>query len=311
MIIIDNLEEFQAPWDNCAITLGAFDGLHLGHQSILKRLEKRSHKKNQARVLLTYKPHPDFILEKRKVGKGVELFSYSEKLTLLENYNLDAVIFLPFTLEVAHMTAMHYLKEILIAKLRTTHIIIGYDQRFGKEREGDYAFLKNMKQHYEYEVEQIKAIKYRWQIVSSSNIRQHILDGHLKLANNLLGHPYFMEAKVVQGEQRGRKLGFPTANLKVSQTKVIPAQGIYRGFAKWKGVSYKAMISVGSNPTFQSDAPVSIEAHLLDFNEDLYGQTILLYFQKFLRHQKKFASAEELQRQLERDKKAAMKVKLR
>ena len=298
------------------LTFGVFDGLHRGHQALLKEVQKQSrkNKKKPARVLLSYYPHPDFVLGKRSPETSTELYSYEEKLSLLKKLDLDALCFLRFTPELARMTALHYLREILLKKLRATCIIIGYDQHFGQGRKGNYAFLKKMASSYHFQVKQVQALKYRREILSSTNIRKHIARGEIARANALLGYPFFMQAVVKRGEQRGRSLGFPTANLQVSPGKAIPLEGVYAGFADWKGKRLRAMISVGKKPSFTALNKIEkseIEAHLLDFDEkkNLYGQHITLFFQKFLRKQIKFNSAQELIMQLEKDKKLSKKIK--
>ena len=336
MLIIDDLENFQATWDSCVLTLGVFDGLHRGHQALLKEVQKQSrkNKKKPARVLLSYYPHPDFVLGKRSPETSTELYTHEEKFSLLQNldlvldldFGLDAVCFLRFTPELARMLAMRYLKEILLDKLRADCIIIGYDQHFGRGREGNYAFLKKMAPRYHFQVKQVKALKHRREIVSSSNIRKHIASGGIERANALLGYPFFIKAVVKRGEQRGRTLGFPTANLEVPFGKAVPLEGVYAGFVDWEGSRFRAMISIGKKPSFTAsksrdrldskrnikESKNEVEAHLLDFDEkkNLYGQHITLFFQKFLRKQIKFDSAEELIAQLENDKKSLMALKI-
>ena len=315
MLIVNDLENFQADWDSCALTLGVFDGLHRGHQALLKEVQKYSlkNKKRRARVLLSYYPHPDFVLGKRAPESGTELCTHEEKFSLLKKFDLDALCFLRFTPQLARMTAIRYLKEILLDKLRAAHIIIGYDQHFGRGRKGNYTFLKKMAPRYDFQVKQIQARRHRCEIISSSNIRKRIAAGQIERANGLLGYPFFMQAKVKRGEQRGRKLGFPTANLQVPSAKAVPAEGVYAGFANWKGKSFRAMISIGKKPSFKAlgleERGNEIEVHLLDFDEKerLYGQEITLFFRKRLRGQIRFNSAQELIEQLKRDKKTTQK----
>ncbi len=315
MIIVHELEHFKATWDSCVLTLGAFDGLHRGHQVLLKQIQKRSHRKKHARVLLSYYPHPDFVLGKRKGKSQVELFSYDEKLSLFQNFDLDAVCLLRFTPALAKISAMRYLKEVLLEKLHAAHIIIGHDQGFGKGRKGNYQLLKKMSSRYNYQVKKIEAVKYRREIVSSTNIRKHILNGDIERANTLLGYHFFIRAMVKRGEQRGRDLGFPTANLEIPASKIIPDIGVYLGYANWGDEYYVAMISVGSKPSFRSSTntkkiaeEIIVEAHLLKFNKQLYGQTITVFFTKHIRDQIKFASPDELKKQLEQDKKLTLKL---
>ena len=286
------------------LTLGVFDGMHRGHQAILKKLQKRSYKKKYPRVLLTYYPHPDLVLGKRQADSATELFTYEEKLSLFQNFDLDAVSFLHFTAKIASMSAMRYLKEILLSKLQAKHIIIGYDQHFGRGRKGNYKLLKQMRHRYDFQVEQIQAVKYRREIVSSTIIRNYVLQGEIEHANSLLGHDFFIKSMVKRGQQIGYKLGFPTINLDFSPTKVIPKIGVYAGLAQWQRQNYRAMINVGTKPTFNNQGQIEIEAHLLGFQgtqESLYGEILQLFFKKRLRDEMKFETAELLSAQLKKD----------
>ncbi len=310
MHVVHDIHSWEPYWESAVLTLGVFDGMHKGHQALVKRLQKRSRKGNRARVIVTYNPHPDLVLGKKHGTKATELFTYTEKLALFQSYDLDAVIFLPFTLELARMTAMRYLKEILLGRIRASHIIIGYDQCFGRGRKGDFAFLKKMSRRYDFTVERVRAVKSRSTVVSTSAIRSMIQQGEIEYANRFLGHPFFMTGTVIRGFQRGRKIGFPTANLDLPETKTLPGRGVYAGRVERGGRSYKAMINVGVNPTFGNEA-VSVEAHILDFDETIYGEQIRLYLMERLRDEMRFSSIEDLVRQLERDKEMTKKLKLK
>ncbi len=311
MLVIHDPNSVRPEWDSCALTLGVFDGMHRGHQALINRVQKRSRNgrgADRARVLVTYHPHPDLVLGKRDAGRS-ELFTYDEKLALYQKFDLDAVVFLPFTKELARMTALRYLKEILLAQLRARHIIIGYDQRFGRGRKGDYAFLKKMSRKYEFKVEQIGAVRYRGAIVSTSRIRGLIEAGSVSRANRLLGHEFFIDALIVRGKQRGATIGFPTANLAVPPTKTVPGGGVYTAVAEVGKSRFRAMVNVGVNPTFGNNQ-LSVEAHLLDFSGDLYGERLRLFFRDRLRDERKFESIDELKAQLQRDRAQTQKMKL-
>ncbi|MCE9597174.1 MAG: bifunctional riboflavin kinase/FAD synthetase [Spirochaetia bacterium] len=306
MHIIHDIENFEAPWKSCAVTPGVFDGLHKGHQALIHKLLK---KRVDARVLLTYHPHPDLVLGKRKSAETYELFTYEEKLALFQSYPLDAVVFLPFTPELARMTALRYLKEILLGKLKASHIVIGYDQCFGRGRKGDFAFLKKMSRRYNYSVDRVKAVRRSGLVISSSQIRNSLANGQMETAAKLLGHDYFITGLVVRGFQRGREMGFPTANLEVPRSKVLPMQGVYTARAEWGGRSYRAMVNIGTNPTFDG-RQLTIEANLLDFNADLYGEQLRIHFRKRIRDEVKFDSMEALIAQLHKDREVTLKEKL-
>ena len=320
MLIIEELKNFEAEWEACALTLGVFDGVHRGHQALLKELQKYGYEKKKeksyARVLLSYHPHPDLVLGKGPPEKRLELYTREEKLSLLQrlgaDFDLDALCLLRFDSKLASVTALDYLKGVLLEKLRADYIVIGYDQRFGRGREGDYAFLKRRAPQYKFQVKQIPALEDHGEVISSSKIRQYISSGQIERANALLGYPFFIQAKVKRGEERGQKLGFPTANLELPSGKVLPGEGVYAGFADWKGERFQAMISIGKKPSFRSELElaqgreggIEVEAHLLDFDEKqkLYGEDISLFFQKYLREQISFDSSDALIKQLERDK---------
>ncbi len=304
MLVIYDFENFQAEWPSCALTLGVFDGLHRGHQAIIKRLQKKRHRKDNApRVLLTYHPHPDFVLGKRKASSGSELFCYEEKVSLFRQLDIDAICFLKFSPDIARITAIRYLKDFILEKLRAKYIVIGYDQSFGRGRKGNYTFLKKMTHRYNFQVEQVHAIKQNQEIISSSQIRKYILDGHIEKANKMLGYDFFITTVVLHGQERGRQLGFRTANLQIPPTKIIPKNGVYVGLAQYKEKTYRAMINVGSNPTFDpQEKEINLEAHLLGFDGNLYDQSLQLSFSHRLREQIKFSSAQELSKQLQKDR---------
>ena len=307
MHIVRELEDFLPFWDRASLTLGVFDGMHRGHQKIIQRVQKRSKGARHARVLVTYHPHPDIVLGKRESVRGAELFTYEEKLALFQKFSLDVVVFLPFTKDLARMTALRYLREILLGKLKAKSIVIGYDQCFGRGRKGDYEFLKLMTRKYDFQVDRIEAVKSKGEIISTSRIRGEIQKGNVSEANRLLGHDYFLTGTVVRGFQRGQTIGFPTANLEVAETKLIPAEGVYGVVCEWGGQHYRAMVNIGKNPTFKNDQ-MTIEANLLGFSGDLYGESLRLYFLHRLRDELTFGSVEELKAQLQKDQKSTERM---
>ena len=308
MLLIHDLEKFVAPWDFSVLTLGVFDGLHKGHQALLSRIFAPKYDENFARILVTYHPHPDFILGKRK--KAIEIFTFHEKLSLLQAYKLDAVIFLKFTPDLAKVSAKDYLQDFLIKKLKAKHIVIGYDQCFGHERKGNYTFLKKMSQNYGFEVERIRPVNFLGRKVSSSRIRRLIHEGNIAQVNRALGHSFFMSGIVIKGFQRGLGMGFPTLNLEISKTKIRIKNGVYLGYMDWGGKRYKVMINIGFNPTFHNNK-ISIEAHVLDFSADLYGQNVVIYFLKKIRNEIQFSTKEALIARLFKDKEIVEKFILK
>jgi len=309
MHIVHGLEDFNPPWEKSALTLGVFDGMHRGHQALVSRLSKRSRKDNAARILVTYNPHPDQVLGKRTRTHATELFTLNERIALFQKFELDAVIFLPFTMELARMTALRYLKEILLGRLKAGRIIIGYDQCFGRGRKGDYKFLRQMSRRYSFKVEQIGVIRMGGEVISTSRIRSCLALGQVEKANRMLGHDFFVTGTVVRGFQRGRTIGFPTANLETPETKVIPCEGVYTARVERGAQQYRAMVNIGKKPTFGQNV-LTMEAHLLDFSENLYGEQIKVNFLKRIRDEKRFGSVEELRNQLLKDLDVAKKIKL-
>ena len=307
MKIVHNLDNFTAPWKSSVLTLGVFDGMHLGHSALIDRLVRQDH--DQARILVTYDPHPDIILGKNKTDKRMELFTYSEKLALLQQYDLDAVVFLPFTLELAGMSAEDYLKNILLGKLRAKKIIIGYDQVFGKNRQGDFIFLKQMSDEYSFYVEQVQAVRLGEEIISSSLIRTNLKNGNLMRANQMLGHDYCLSGLVIRGHARGATLGFPTANIDIPDTKVLPSEGVYTGTAEWSHNKFRTMINIGKNPTFGENY-LSVEAHILDFYETIYGELLKITLKERIRDEIKFSNSDQLKAQLMLDLEKTKKVAL-
>jgi len=298
MQIIHDIDSFRPDWMEAVVTPGVFDGLHRGHQALIKRLQKHS-RRGGARVLVTYEPHPDLVLGKSREPFS-ECFTYLEKLSLFQQFDLDAVVFLRFSPELARMTALRYLKEILLGRLRARTIIIGYDQCFGRARKGDYAFLKMMSRRYQYKVERIAAVQKKGRIISTTEIKRALLAGEIELANDWLGHPFFLTGTVVRGQQRGSKLGFPTANLELPETKLIPGAGVYAAMAEWGQARYPCMLNIGYAPTFGGNR-LAVEAHLFDFNASLYGEQLRLHLLKRVRSEISFGSVDELKSQLEKD----------
>ncbi|MCS7206217.1 MAG: bifunctional riboflavin kinase/FAD synthetase [Leptospiraceae bacterium] len=305
MLIIHDLDSFRPDWSHANITLGVFDGIHIGHQELLKRIQRK--RDSYKRILVTYHPHPDIVLGKRREKYGMELFTYEEKVSLLQKYDIDVVVVLPFTQELANTTAEIFLEKILVEKLKAKYIVIGYDQCFGKGREGNFEFLKKREEKYGYHVEQLSPVKIDDKIVSSSRIRELLKAGEIRQANLLLGKNFFITGTVVKGFQRGKLIGFPTANLDVPLTKVIPKIGVYIGYCELGGVLYKAMINIGFNPTFNNQL-LSIEAHILNFDKLIYGEIVKFHFVDRIRDEMKFSSVDELRNQLQKDREMADKL---
>jgi riboflavin kinase/FMN adenylyltransferase len=308
MRIIRNVFELEPDWEQAVVTLGTFDGFHRGHQALLKRLTQAGKKSNLPRILVTYEPNPARIVNPRKDTS--EIFTPDEKVSLLQKHDPDYAVIIPFDRELANKSASWFLKTILIRHLRAGHIIIGYDHSFGKGRKGNYTYLKKMRHRYNYQVERIKAVTLFNETASSSRIRSFVREGMLPQANKMLGFTWFLQSTVIRGRQAGRQIGFPTANLFLPEGKILPPVGVYLGAVHFGNTLYRAMINIGYNPTFELQNGLHLEVHILDFDQDIYGQQVKVYFAKFLRKERQFPGVEALKEQLELDREKAGRIKL-
>jgi riboflavin kinase/FMN adenylyltransferase len=304
MKIYTHINEFKQI-NNAVLTIGTFDGVHIGHQKIISRLKEVALQKGGETVILTFFPHPRMILHPDDLN--IKLIStMDEKAELLENLGIDHLIITPFTRDFSNLNPQDYIKNVLVEKIGTTHIIIGYDHRFGKDRTGGLAELQNYAAEFGYEVEEIPEQDIDDVAISSTKIRKALLCGDVKTAKNFLGYPFHLSGKVIKGDQIGRKIGFPTANLFIEENyKLIPGDGIYVvnidfKSGKLKNKSAKGMAYIGHRPTING-MNRNVEVNIFDFKDDIYGETIRLNFLKYLRDDKKFNSLDELKEQLKKD----------
>ena len=303
MKIIRSITAFNSS-EKTIVTIGTFDGIHVGHQKILKDLIKTAKKEGKKSVLLTFFPHPRMVLQKD--NKILLLNTIEEKSGLLEKMGLDYLIIHPFSKEFSRLTALDFVRDILVNKLNTSRLIIGYDHHFGKNREGNIHQLKEYSLLYDFKVEEIPAQDIDDVSVSSTKIRTALKEGNLKTANNYLGYHYMLNGTVVSGKKLGGTIGFPTANIEIKEPyKLIPKTGVYIIRTYINTILYTGMMNIGFNPTVLGKHQ-TIEAHLFDFNEDLYGKEITIEFIYFLREEHKFESVEELVVQLNIDKENAI-----
>ena len=303
MKIIRSITAFNSS-EKTIVTIGTFDGIHIGHQKILKDLIKTAKKEGKKSVHLTFFPHPRMVLQKD--NKILLLNTIEEKSGLLEKMGLDYLIIHPFSKEFSRLTALDFVRDILVNKLNTSRLIIGYDHHFGKNREGNIHQLKEYSLLYDFKVEEIPAQDIDDVSVSSTKIRTALKEGNLKTANNYLGYHYMLNGTVVSGKKLGGTIGFPTANLEIKEPyKLIPKTGVYIIKTHINTVLYTGIMNIGFNPTVLGKHQ-TIEAHLFDFNEDLYGKEIMIEFIYFLREEHKFKSVKELVVQLNIDKENAI-----
>lgn len=321
--VYHSLEEFNT-LERAVATTGTFDGVHLGHQKILKQLTSKAAAVGGESVLLTFHPHPRTVLHPDLDLKMLN--TLDEKILRLEKSGLDHLIIHPFTKEFSRTTSLEFVREILVNTIGVRHLVIGYDHHFGRNREGSFAHLKEFGPIYGFEVEEITALDVDEVNVSSTKIRKALEQGDVQTAQEYLGASYSVTGEVVLGNQLGRTLGFPTANLQLSTPiKLLPADGVYAGWAAieltdrgtsngiadsgiqadaisdTRGLKWRAMANVGHRPTVKSSEK-TIEIHLLDFDGDLYGQKITFQFTNYLREIQEFSGLEELKSQLGLDK---------
>jgi riboflavin kinase/FMN adenylyltransferase len=308
MKVYSSIDEFaKASVQKTVVTTGTFDGVHLGHKKILTKVEKIAKNSGAEGVLLTFHPHPRIII----FGEDSELHLLStqeEKKDLLEKAGVQHLIIHPFTKELSRVSALDYVKDILVQKLHTHTMVIGHDHRFGKNREGSIKDLKEWAPLYGFSIDEIEPFQINEQTISSTKIRKAIMAGDLQEANNFLGYTYFMNAKVVSGMRLGTELGYPTANLEVeNKHKLIPADGIYAVFAEFEGKTYKGMMSIGMNPTIENKGR-SMEVHIFDFKQDIYNKHLRISFYRKIRNEEKFETLSDLKRQLDKDKETVLGI---
>ncbi len=282
------------------VTIGTFDGVHIGHRKILERIIHSAQELNCESVVLTFFPHPRMVLQESSEVKLLN--TIDEKMGLLETIGIDSLIIHPFDKEFSRLSAEEFVKNILVDQFNIQKIIIGHDHRFGRNRTADINDLIEFGKEYNFEVEQISAQEIDEIAVSSTKIRNAILDGNIALANDYLGYPYFFSGEVVKGKQLGRTIGFPTANINIKEDyKLIPKNGVYVVKSKHNNQPIFGMMNIGTRPTVNGTNQ-TIEVHFFDFDKDIYNQHITIEILEFIRDEHKFESLEALKNQIQKDK---------
>lgn len=306
MKVYTSIEDFKGV-RNAVVTTGTFDGVHIGHQKIIARLKEVAKEENGETVLLTFYPHPRMVLFPD--DNELKLINtQKEKIELLEKYGIDHLIIYPFTKEFSRLTSVEFVRNILVNKIKTKKLVIGYNHHFGRNREGSFEHLKEYGPLYGFEVEEIAAEDIDNIEISSTKIRKALQTGDVKTAATCLGHPYTLSGRVVEGMKLGRTIGYPTANIVVEDVyKLIAADGIYAVKLKYKNKLYAGMLSIGNNPTVEGKGR-SIEVYIFDFNETIYGDTVTVCFIERLRDEQKFNSLDELKEQLAKDEAASLRI---
>ena len=294
---LDKLPSFK----NAVLTIGTYDGVHFGHQQIIKRLNDIAQEIDGESILLTFDPHPRLVLHPND-DKLKLISTIDEKEELLETFGLNHLVIAEFSKDFASMEASEYVDKILIQNFHPTKIVIGYDHHFGKDRKGNIDLLRQLSTKYNYEVEEISAQTLDEIKVSSTKVRNFLLDGNIKEANNLLAHPFLIKGKVFHGYKIGIVLGFPTANIEISNPhKLIPASGVYAVKIKIQHQFYKGALSIGYRETVFDNSKLTIEVFVLDFDSDLYNQSLDIVFVDYLRPQIKYENWDLLKVQIEKD----------
>ena len=313
---IDNLPLFN----NAVVTIGTFDGVHVGHRQIINKLKVEAIKVNGESVIITFHPHPRKVISSAILGVRL-INTLEEKIEVLAGLGIDHLVIVPFTDAFANQPAEEYIRDFLYEKFHPDTVIIGYDHRFGRERLGDYKLLEKMAPQFGFKIKEISKHILEEIAISSTNIREAVLHNDIGMANKLLGYTFFFEGEVVHGNKLGRQLGYPTANLKVhDHEKIIPGDGIYAVYVSIKkgmqneeatmdevnsfpikDAQYKGMMSIGFRPTVDGKKRV-IEVNVFDFSREIYGKTMRVYVKKFLRAEVKFNTLEDLVKQIDQDK---------
>ena len=301
-----SLPEFR----RAVVTIGTFDGVHMGHRKIIAQLKEEAARIDGETVIITFHPHPRKIVS--SVPGDIKLLTtLNEKISLLDDAGIDHLVVVPFDHVFANQTAEQYVKDFLYAYFKPHTVIIGYDHRFGKGREGNYQLMKEYGQTFGFEVKEISEQIINEIVISSTKIRHSLKENDIATANQFLGYPYFFEGVVIEGNKLGRTIGYPTANLHISsEEKLIPGNGVYAVTVLIRDSSvaskvYKGMMNIGLRPTVDGKKKV-IEVNIFDFDADIYGQTLQVHLQKYLRGEVKFNGLDELKEQLKQDKFSAI-----
>lgn len=305
MKIINDLSNFKSN-KTSFVTIGTFDGVHIGHQKVIKNLVERAAKNKADSILLTFFPHPRMVLHKATDIKLIN--TIDERIELLKKTGLKVLVVQEFTKEFSEQTAFNFVKSILVDKLNISELIIGYDHQFGQNREGDFEHLKSYGELLNFKVKEISQLDIDNAAVSSTLIRKAIEKGEIEKANNYLGYNYMITGEVVKGKNLGEKIGFPTANIQINETyKLLPKTGAYVVKSEIQNRTVYGMMNIGFRPTISGEYQ-TIEIHFFDFNKDLYGQNIQVDVLAFLRDEKKFDSIESLTNQLKMDKQKSLEI---
>nr|WP_314491198.1 bifunctional riboflavin kinase/FAD synthetase [uncultured Chryseobacterium sp.] len=298
MNIFKNFKDYRSE-KPLALSLGMFDGVHLGHRYIINELKKAGSVNDLETAVLTFWPHPRFVFNPNEELKLLN--TIEEKKLLMEKYGIRNLFLKEFDDEFRNLTGEEFVRQILIEKLNVKYLIIGYDHSFGKNKSGNFELLQKLSAELDFEVEQMEAINIHENNISSTKVRNALLSGNIREANEMLGYAYPVSGKVVHGKKLGRTIGYPTANIETESIKLLPKKGAYIVEVLINDQQYKGMLSIGTNPTVNGEK-LTVEVYIFDFNEDIYDKKITVKFRDFLHEEIKFEGIEKLVERLDEDR---------
>lgn len=304
-----DLDNFEAV--NPVVTIGTFDGVHLGHREVISELKRITAFSGGDSVVFTFEPHPRIVIAPHEDSLRL-LSTISEKINLMEKIGIDHLVIYPFTIDFSRLSYSEFVTDILVGMMNISSLVVGYDHRFGQGRKGDFRSLELLSRALNFNVEQLSQLLVENKVVSSTKIRLALDAGYISKANHFLGYRYSVSGRVIEGKQLGRKLGFPTANIETfDRHKLVPGDGVYAVMVETGGMMYKGMLNVGIRPTVNYNADhKSIEVHIFDFDADIYNSEITLFFVEKIRDEQKFAGIVELREQLIKDRISALNILL-
>jgi riboflavin kinase/FMN adenylyltransferase len=294
---------------NPVVTIGTFDGVHMGHREVISELKRLSSSLRGESVVFTFEPHPRIVIAPQEDSLRL-LSTKNEKIHLMEEIGLDHLVIYPFTEAFSKLSYNEFVTTILVGQMKISSLVVGYDHRFGQGRKGDFNSLEMLSKLLNFKVEQLSQLLVDNKVVSSTKIRSALEVGNIITANHLLGYHYTLSGSVIKGEQLGRKIGFPTANIDTfDPNKLVPGDGVYAVIVETDGKRYKGMMNIGVRPTVNHNADHrSIEVHIFDFNEDIYDRSITLFFVGKIREEQKFQGIDQLKAQLMLDQNSALAI---
>lgn len=306
MQIFRGLKNIPDDISNCAVTIGNFDGLHLGHHQIINQVIKTAQDQGLKSAIVTFAEHPIKLFAPQSAANFL-IYSLSQKLKFLQEFAIDYLIILPFNKKIANISAKNFVKEILVGKIKTKELIIGYDFIFGKNREGNFEFLQQQAEELDFNLSRVAALTQQDLVLSSTLIRQYIQSGELEKANKILGKKFEVEGIVSRGNKNGHKIGFPTANLSLKELQIMPKFGVYKSkiYAQHLNKEFNSVTNFGIRPTIDDDKKPLYETHIIDFDSkkygNFYGKKIVVQLEHFIRGEIKFNSFDELRDQIAAD----------